>query len=104
MVTLSFPLSVCVVLFTRQRPTPRLTESPQTYSWQSVNCLSRRLSIVLRTRTIKFKADPFSRGIISYGSWGIRLHEGGSFHTFRLIRPDQSEYAISKRGPHYMGG
>src|SRR6218665_2554074 len=27
----------------------------------------------------------------------------GSFHTFRLIRLDQSEYAISKRGPHYMG-
>ena len=24
------------------------------------------------------------------------------FHTFRLIRPDQSEYAISKREPHYM--
>jgi len=32
------------------------------------------------------------------------LHEGGWFHTFRLIRPDQSEYAVSKRGPHYMGG
>src|SRR6218665_2388091 len=30
---------------------------------------------------------------------GIRLHEVGSFHTFRLIQPDQSEYAISKRGP-----
>jgi len=76
------------------RPMPRLIESPQPYSWPSVNCLPRRLSIVLRTRTIKFKADPF---------WGIRLHEGGSFHTFRLIRPNQSEYAILKRGPHYMG-
>src|SRR6218665_637919 len=30
---------------------------------------------------------------------GIRLHEVGSFHKFRLIQPDQSEYAISKRGP-----
>src|SRR6218665_894372 len=63
-----------------------LTESPQLYSLASVNCLPRRLSIVLRTRTIKFKWDPFSMGIISYVSWGIRLHEGGSFHTFRLIR------------------
>jgi len=45
----------------------------------------------------------FSTEIISYDSWGIRLHEGGSLHTFRLIRPDQSKYAISKRGPHYMG-
>jgi len=41
----------------------RLTESPKPYSWASVNCLPRRLSIVLRTRTIKFKWDPFSRGI-----------------------------------------
>ena len=31
------------------------------------------------------------------------MHEGGSFPTFRLIWPDQSEYAISKRGPCYMG-
>src|SRR6218665_4175194 len=53
-----------------------LTESPQSYSWASLNCLPRRLSIVIRTRTIKFKWDPFSRGIISYVSWGIRLHEG----------------------------
>src|SRR6218665_515921 len=68
------------------------------------NCLPRRLSIVLRTRTIRFKADHFSRGIISYVSWGY-VCTGGSFHTFRLIRPDQSAYAISKRGPHYiMGG
>jgi len=52
-----------------------LTESPQLYSLASVNCLPRRLSIVLRTRTIKFKWDPFSMGIISYVSWGIRLHE-----------------------------
>ena len=56
----------------------RLTESLQPYSWASVNCLPQRLlSIVLWTRTIKFKWDPFSRGIISYVSWGIRLHEGG---------------------------
>ena len=82
----------------------RLTESLQPYSWASVNCLPRRLSIVLRTRTIKFKWDPSSRGIISYVSWGIHLHDGRSFHTFRLIRPDQSQYAISKRGPHYIGG
>ena len=76
----------------------RLTESPQSYTWASVNCLPRRLSIILWTRTIKFKWDPFSRGVILYVSWGIRLH------TFRLIRPDQSEYAISKRRPHYNGG
>jgi len=56
-----------------------LTESPQPYSWASVNCLPRRLSIiVLRMRTIKFKWDPFSRGIILCVSWGIRLHEAGS--------------------------
>src|SRR6218665_2307505 len=41
-----------------------------------VNSLPRRLSIDLRTRTIRFKGDHFSRGIISYDSWGIRLHEG----------------------------
>ena len=74
-ITLSFPLLA------------RLTESPQPYSWASVNCLPQLLSIVPRTRTIKFKWDPFSRVIISYVSWGIRLHEGGSFDTFRLIRP-----------------
>jgi len=34
------------------RLTSRLTESPQPYSWPSVNCLPRRLSIVIRTRTI----------------------------------------------------
>ena len=39
---------------------------------------------------VRFMGDTFARG--------------GSFHTFRLIRPDQSEYAIWKRGPHYMGG
>src|SRR6218665_3000719 len=81
----------------------RLTESPQPYSLAIDNCLPQRLSTVFRTRTIKFKWYPFSRGIISHVSWGIRLHEGGSFHTFRLIRPDQYEYAISKRGPHYTG-
>src|SRR6218665_2598986 len=101
MVTLSFPLFVCVVLFSQR--TPCLTESPQPYSWASVNCLPWRISIVLRTRTIKFKGDPFSRGIISYDSWGYVCTRGGSFHMFRLIRPSQSEYAISKRGPHYMG-
>src|SRR6218665_1590280 len=86
------------------RPTPRLTESPFVPLFIGpVNCLPRRLSIVLRTRTIKFKGNHFSRRIISYGSWGIRLHEWGSFHTFRLIRQDQSEYTISKGGPHYMG-
>jgi len=41
-----------------------------------VNSLPRRLSIVLRTRTIIFKGNHFSRGIMSYDSWGIRLHEG----------------------------
>ena len=40
----------------------------KSYLWASVNCLPRRLSIVLRTRTIKCKWDPFSRGIISYVS------------------------------------
>ena len=34
---------------------------------------------------------------------GDTFARGGSFHTFRLIRPDQSEYAISKKGPHFMG-
>ena len=87
------------------RPMPRLTESPfVTLFIGPVSSLPRRLSIVLRTRTIKFKGDHLSRRIISYGSWGIRLHKRGSFHTFRLIRPEQSEYAISKGGPHYMGG
>jgi len=28
---------------------------------------------------------------------------GRSFHTFRLIRPDQFEYAILNRGPHHRG-
>ena len=41
----------------------RLTESPQPYSEASVNCLPRRLSIVLRTRTIKFKWDHISGGL-----------------------------------------
>src|SRR6218665_2121504 len=51
----------------------------------SVNCLPRRL-IVNRPsgENNKFKWDPFSRGIISYGSWGIRLHDGD-----RFIRSDQ---------------
>jgi len=35
---------------------------------------------------------------------GDTFARGGSFHTFRFIRPDQLEYAISKRGPHYMEG
>src|SRR6218665_758045 len=95
------------------RPTPRLAESPLPFRpyifirlpARFINSLPRRLSIVLRTRIIRFKADHFSREIISYiyVSWGISLHDGGPFHMFRLIRPDQSEYAISKRGPHYMG-
>src|SRR6218665_200867 len=85
-------------------PTPRLSESPfWTLFIGPVNSLPRRLSIVLRTRTTKFKGDHFSRRIVWYGSWGIRLHKRGSFHPFRLIRPDQSEYAISK-GPNYFGG
>src|SRR6218665_3313346 len=37
---------------------------------------------------VRFMGDTFARG--------------GSFRTFRLIRPDHSEYAISKGGPHYM--
>ena len=69
------------------RPTPRLTESPfATLFIGPVNSLPQRLAIVLRTRTIKFKGVHFSRRIISYGSWVIRLHERGSFQTFRLIR------------------
>jgi len=59
----------------------RLTESPQPYSWASINCLPRQLSIVLQTRTIKFKWDPFSRKIILYVSLGIRLHEGFILHV-----------------------
>src|SRR6218665_928703 len=49
MVTLSFPLFVFVVLFTRQSAYVSLDESPQPYSWASVNCLPRRLSIDLNT-------------------------------------------------------
>ena len=62
MVTLSFPLFDCVVLFTRQSAYVSLDESPQPYSWASVNCLPRRLSIVLRMRTIKFKGILFVGG------------------------------------------
>src|SRR6218665_3099102 len=86
------------------RPTPRLTESPSvTLFIGPINSLPRRLSIVFRMRTINFKGDYFSRLIISYGLWGVRLHERRSFHTFRLIRTDQSESAIWKGAPHYMG-
>src|SRR6218665_592758 len=46
-------------------------------------------SFVKGDNFVRFMRDTFARG--------------GSFHTFRLIRPDQSEYTISKRGPHYMG-
>ena len=42
----------------------RLTESTQFNSWASVNCLPRRLSIVLRTRTIKFKVGSFHGGYV----------------------------------------
>ena len=59
------------------RPTSRLTESPfVTLFIGPDNSLSLRLSIVLRTRTITFKGDHSSSWIISYGSWGIRLHGG----------------------------
>src|SRR6218665_126651 len=44
-----------------------------------------------------FKGDNFGRFM------GDTFARGGSFHTFRLIRPDQSEYVISKREPHFMG-
>src|SRR6218665_2621174 len=71
---------------------------------RAFNCLPRRLSIVLPTRTIiKFKWDPFFKGDNFVRFMVDTFPRGGSFHTFRLIRPDRSEYAISKRGPHYMG-
>jgi len=67
------------------------------------NCLPRRLSIVLRTRTIRFKADHFSRGIISYVSWGIRLHEGD-----RSTRSDWSGRSnlntLYRKGDHVIWG
>src|SRR6218665_2151534 len=44
-----------------------------------------------------FKGDNFVRFM------GDTFARGGSFHTFRLIPPDQSEYDISKGGPQYMG-
>jgi len=69
-----------------------------------VNSLPRLLSTVLRTRTIRFKGDHFSRGDNFVRFIGDTFARGGSFHTFRLIRPDQSEHAMSYRGPHYMGG
>jgi len=34
---------------------------------------------------------------------GDTFARGGSFHTFRLIRPNQSEYAIIK-GDHIIWG
>jgi len=40
------------------------------------------------SRGIIFKGDNFVRFM------GDTFARGGSFHTFRLIRPDQSEYAI----------
>jgi len=67
-----------------------------------VNCLPPRLSIVQRTRTIRFKTDHFSRGIISYVSWGIRLHEGGSFLTFRLIHRNLN--TLYRKGDHFIWG
>src|SRR6218665_3324664 len=73
--------SVCLLQI-NSRPTPRLTESPfGTLFIGPVNSLLRRLSIVLRTRTIKFKGDHFSRRIIRavYGGYvctrGIVPHE-----------------------------
>jgi len=58
---------VCRLLRIGSRPTPRLTESPFVNLFIGpVNSYPRRLSIVLRTRTIKFK------GII---------FQGGSFRT-----------------------
>ena len=82
-VTLSFPLFVCVVLLTRQSAYDSLDwVAPSTLfihgAVRFVNGLPRRLPIVLRARTIRFKRDHFSRWIISYDSWGIRLHEGDS--------------------------
>ena len=68
-----------MVLLSDSWPTLCLTESPQPYSWPSVNCLPRRLSIVLRTRTIKFKADgSFFKGDNFVRFMGrMCLHEGG---------------------------
>src|SRR6218665_2381521 len=71
--------SVRLRLLTEIWPPPRLTESSLPILFihgptRFVNSLPRRLSIVLRTRTIGLKGDHFSKGIISYDSWGIRLH------------------------------
>src|SRR6218665_3909140 len=71
------------------------------YSWTSINSLPRpwRLSIiVLRTRTIEFKEDHFSRGIISYDSWGYVCTRG----VVSQIQIIPAGYAFSKGGPHYM--
>src|SRR6218665_174289 len=108
---------------------PRLTESPLPTLFihvpaRFVNSLSRRWSIVLRRRTIRFKGDHFSRGIISYVSWGcvcmrgivphVQIDPVGYARLFRkgdhtvyggdmlFKKIETSGYAISKGGPHYM--
>src|SRR6218665_1651061 len=76
-----------------RRSTPRLTESPfVTLFMGPVNSLPRRLSIVLRTRTIKFK------GII---------FQGGSFRTvhggYVCMRGDRSTRYIERGTTLYRG-
>src|SRR6218665_2668276 len=50
---------------------------------------SSRGSFFIGDNFVRFMGDTFARG--------------GSFHTFRLIRLDQFEYAILNRGPHHRG-
>jgi len=57
MVTLLFPLFVCVVLFTRYALLDRF--APALFMGQRQLFIPRRLSIVFRTRTIKFKGILF---------------------------------------------
>src|SRR6218665_1601186 len=87
-----------------RRSTPRLTESPfVTLFMGPVNSLPRRLSIVLRTRTIKFK------GIIFQGG-SFRAVHGGYVCTRGIVPHVQIDPAGSiliryiERGIKLYGG
>ena len=104
---LSFPLFVCVC-WPESRPPPRLTESPIPTLFihapkRFVNSFPRRLSIVLRTRTIGFKGENFSKGIISYDSWG--------YVCTRRDRSTRSDWSgriklntLYRKGDHFIWG
>jgi len=78
-------------------------ESPQPYSWASFNCLPPAVVNRPSNENNWVQGDNFLRGIISYDSWGIRLHEGD-----RFTRSDWSgrinQNTLYRKGDHITWG